>query len=63
MHLECNNIMNNFEMKFLEIMTCSKLQVSKTWLSFVLKRIPNQKIKIGHFKTNLFSLYYKPWHI
>ena len=46
---ECTNIMNNFEMKFLEIMTCSKLQVSKTWLIFVLKGIPNQK-KI-HFKN------------
>ena len=43
---ECTNIMNNFEMKFLEIMTCSKLQVYKTWLIFVLKTkkgIPNQK--------------------
>ena len=55
--------MNNFKIKFLEIMTCSKLQVSKTCLIFDLKGVPNQKkksilkVKIGCFKTN------ESWHI
>ena len=69
-HSECTNITNNFEMKFLEITTCSKLQVPKTQLIFVLKGVPNQKkknsilkINIVFFKTNLFSLYYESWHI
>ena len=67
-HSECTNITNNFEMKFLEITTCSKLQVPKTQLIFVLKGIPNKKnstlkINIACFSTNLFSLYYQPWHI
>ena len=54
-------------MEFLEITTCSKLQVHKTQLIFVLKGIPNQnsilKINIACFNTNFFSLYYEPWHI
>ena len=55
-------------MKFLEITTCSKLQVTKTYLIFVLKGIPNQKkcilkITIACFNTNLISLCYERWHI